>query len=118
MTLMLLNFFGSYSQITKESNVIVPSTGELDSIKISIENVRIINKKLIEARFDKETIKLYKELNDNRVKMIDSLTVLVKLEREQTALAIKTSEKQESRKNFWFGTSCGLGVIVVILILL
>jgi len=116
--LVLLNFFGSYSQITKESSVILPPTGEFDSIKISIDNVRTINKKLIEARFDKETIKLYKELNDNRARVIDSLTVIVKIEKEQTALANRAYEKQVKHKNFWFGTTCGLGAIVIILILL
>lgn len=104
MTLILLSCFGGYSQNSS-------STGGLDSLTISIADVRIINTKLLDYEYTKQKLDLYIRLNDSHKEIIENLT------KDNNDLK-KYYKKEKIKSKRYFGTSCGLGVIIIILIIL
>lgn len=106
-------YFGGYCQSDAS-----PSTGVPDSLTISIDIVKDINKKLIDLEYSKEEIKLYKEIHINNRLIIDSLEMKVSdLENINNALEQQYT-KEKNKKHFWFGGCCVSSVIAVLLIIL
>lgn len=106
-------FFGGYCQ----SNAI-PSTGVPDSLTISIDVVKNINKKLIDLEYSKEEIKLYKEIIENNSIVISDLEMKISdLENINNALEQQYT-KEKNKKYFWFGGSCCSTLIAILLIIL
>ena len=110
MIMLLLSYSKSYCQTS-------PSTG-VTQYKVSIDTIRIINTKLVEAKIAKQQIVLYKELTNNQK------TTISELKQENINLTeqiIKYDSKMYNQKlktRFWFGSTCGLGLVVIALILL
>ena len=83
-----------------------------------IDEIRIINTKLIEAKIAQQQLVLYKELTNNQKITISEL------EQENINLTEQVIEydskiyNQKLKTKFWFGSTCGLGLAVIVLILL
>lgn len=106
-------YFGGYCQ----SNAI-SSTGVPDSLTISIDVVKDINKKLIDLQYSKEEIKLYKKIISNHESIISDLECKVSdIENINSALE-KQYAKEKMWKHFWFGGSCVSTAILILVILL
>ena len=57
------------------SNQYIPSTGELvdkDSVNVSIDDLRIVNSKLVELKYEKETNKVLRDIVHNDSCIIDN----------------------------------------------
>ena len=57
------------------SNQYIPSTGELvdkDSVSVSIDDLRIVNSKLVELKYEKETNKVLRDIVHNDSCIIDN----------------------------------------------
>ena len=57
------------------SNTYIPSTGELvdkDSVNVSIDDLRIVNSKLVELKYEKETNKVLRDIVYNDSCIIDN----------------------------------------------
>lgn len=105
--------FGGYCQSDA-----ISSTGVNDSLTISIDVVKEINKRLIDLQYSKEEIKLYKEIIENNEYIINDLEIKVSdLENINSALD-KQYTKEKNKKHFWFGGCCVSSVIAVLLIIL
>lgn len=105
--------FGGYCQDNAN-----PSTGVPDSLTISIDVVKDINKKLIDLQYSKEEIKLYKEIVENNTFVISELEMKVSdLENVNYALEQQYT-KQKNKTYFWFGGTCCSTVIAILLIIL
>lgn len=107
MILLLSLCFGSYSQ-NKVDN---------DSIKISVNDVKIINQKLVDAKLANEQLSKARVIIDNYKEQNDSLEIEIEnLEVEADYFEGKYIRAKKWR-TFWCGTTIGSGLTVVLLIL-
>lgn len=110
MIMLLLSYSKSYCQTS-------PSTC-VTQYKVSIDTIRIINTKLVEAKIAQQQLVLYKELTNNQKITISEL------EQENINLTEQVIEydskmyNQKLKTRFWFGSTCGLSLVVIALILL
>lgn len=99
--------FGSYSQ----NNV------DNDSIKISVNDVKIINQKLVDAKLAEEQLSKARTIIDNYRDQTDSLAIEIEnLEVEADYFEGKYI-RAKKWKTFWCGTTIGSGFTVLLLIL-
>lgn len=110
MTMLLLSCSSSYCQNN-------PSTG-VTHYSVSIDTIKLINSKLIDAKINEQQLVLYKELVNNQ-------NIAIKeLEEENNNLTAELLEydskiyTQKLKTRFWFGSTCGLGLAIIALILL
>ena len=110
MIMLLLSCSKSYCQTSLSTGV--------TQYKVSIDTIRIINTKLVEAKIAKQQIVLYKELTNNQKITISELKQENINLTEQVIEYDSKIYSQKLKTRFWFGSTCGLGLVVIVLILL
>ena len=98
-----------------------PSTGEVvqfkDSVLISYDDLRIVNCKLIELNYERETNTILKTIIRNDSLIIDTLTIdNLRLTSEVKTLN-KSNKKYKKQRNVGFGIGIA-GIIATILMLI
>ena len=98
----------------------IPSTGEViqkDSVFISYNDLKVVNSKLIELKYEKETNNILKTIISNDSLIIDTLTVNnLKLTSKVQTLN-KSNKKYKKQRNV--GVCVGIaGIITTILMLI
>ena len=114
--IVLLNYsINSYSDTINNS-----STGEVvqeDSVLISYNDLKIVNGKLIELKYEKETNNILRTIIRNDSLIIDTLTVdNLRLTSEVKTLN-KSNKKYKKQRNVGFGIGIA-GIIATILMLI
>lgn len=98
----------------------IPSTGEVvqeDSIPISYNDLKIVNGKLIELKYEKETNNILRTIIRNDSLIIDTLTVdNIRLANDIQTLN-KSNKKYKKQRNIGFGVGM-TGIITTILMLI
>ena len=98
----------------------IPSTGEViqkDSVFISYNDLKVVNSKLIELKYEKETNNILKTIISNDSLIIDTLTVNnLKLTSKVQTLN-KSNKKYKKQRNVGFGIGIA-GIITTILMLI
>lgn len=102
------------------NNYHIPSTGEVvqeDSVLISYNDLKVVNGKLIELKYEKETNNILRTIIQNDSLIIDTLTVdNLRLTSKVQALN-KSNRKYKKQRNVGFGIGI-VGIIVTILMLI
>ena len=115
MIVLLCCFINSYGNTINNS-----STGELeqkDSVFISYDDLRIVNCKLIELNYERETNTILRKIIRNDSLIIDTLTVdNIRLTSDVQTLN-KSNKKYKKQRNVGFGIGIA-GIITTILILI
>ena len=115
MIVLLSCFINSYGNTINNS-----STGELeqkDSVLISYDDLRIVNCKLIELNYERETNTILRQIIRNDSLIIDTLTVdNLRLTSEVQTLN-KSNKKYKKQRNIGFGIGIA-GIIATILMLI
>ena len=114
--IVLLNYsINSYSDTVNNS-----STGELeqkDSVFISYDDLRTVNSKLIELKYEKETNNVLRTIIRNDSLIIDTLTIdNLRLTSEVKTLN-KSNKKYKKQRNVGFGIGI-VGIITTIFMLI
>lgn len=114
--IVLLNYsINSYSDTINNS-----STGELeqkDSVFISYDDLRTVNSKLIELKYEKETNNILRNIIRNDSLIIDTLTIdNLRLTSEVKTLN-KSNKKYKKQRNVGFGIGI-VGIITTIFMLI
>ena len=114
--IVLLNYsINSYSDTINNS-----STGELeqkDSVFISYNDLRTVNSKLIELKYEKETNNILRNIIRNDSLIIDTLTIdNLRLTSEVKTLN-NSNKKYKKQRNVGFGIGI-VGIITTILMLI
>ena len=98
----------------------ISSTGEVvqeDSVLISYNDLKVVNGKLIELKYEKETNNILRTIIRNDSLIIDTLTVdNLRLSSEVQTLN-KSNKKYKKQRNTGFGIGI-TGIIVTILMLI
>lgn len=68
----LLSYSTSWSK--SNDNDTIPSTGVPDSVMIAIDDLKIVNSKLIELKYEKEKVENYQKIVSNDSIVISELT--------------------------------------------
>lgn len=95
------------------SNQYIPSTGELvnqDSINISIDDLRIVNSKLVELKYEKETNKILRNIVYN-----DSCIIA---DNDKTIDKLKTKVKKVTKQRNMIGVAGAASIIFFIISIL
>ena len=115
MIVLLSCFINSYGDTINNS-----STGELeqkDSVLISYDDLRIVNCKLIELNYERETNTILKKIIRNDSLIIDTLTVdNLRLTSEVQTLN-KSNKKYKKQRNVGFGIGIA-GIVATIFMLI
>ena len=115
MIVLLSCFINSYGNTINNS-----STGELeqkDSVLISYDDLRIVNYKLIELNYERETNTILRKIIRNDSLIIDTLTVdNLRLTSEVQTLN-KSNKKYKKQRNIGFGIGIA-GIIATIFMLI
>ena len=102
------------------NNYHIPSTGEVvqeDSIFISYNDLKVVNGKLIELKYEKETNNVFRTIIRNDSLIIDTLTINnLRLTSEVQTLH-KSNNKYKKQRNVGFGIGIA-GIIATILMLI
>ena len=102
------------------NNYNISSTGEViqkDSVLISYNDLKVINCKLIELKYEKETNNVLKRIIRNDSLIIDTLTIdNIRLTSNVQKLN-KTNKKYKKQRNVGFGIGT-VGIITTILMLI
>ena len=102
------------------SNYYISSTGEVvqeDSVLISYNDLKVVNGKLIELKYEKETNNILRTIIRNDSLIIDTLTVdNFKLTSEVQTLN-KSNKKYKKQRNVGFGIGM-VGIITTIFMLI
>ena len=102
------------------NNYNISSTGEVvqeDSVLISYNDLKVVNSKLIELKYEKETNNILKTIIRNDSLIIDTLTIYnLKLTSEVQTLN-KSNKKYKKQRNIGFGVGIA-SIIATILILI
>lgn len=101
--LSLLSYSNGYSQDSS-------STGGIDSISISVDDVRKLNEKLIDYEYLKQEIKIYKDITYSQENQISIL-------KEYNNDLTNKYNKEHKKANIFKEVSCGLGFLVIFLII-
>ena len=110
----------SYSINLYANNYNISSTGEVvqeDSVLISYNDLKVVNSKLIELKYEKETNNILRTIIWNDSLIIDTLTINnLKLISEVQTLN-KSNKKYKKQRNVGFGVGIA-GIIATILMLI
>lgn len=107
MILLQLVCFGSYSQ-----------TNSNDSIKISINDVKVINQKLIDAKLVSEQLDIAKQMISNYKVQVDTLSVDIQNLDAKLDYTTNKFRREKQWKYFWCGTSASCISIIILMICL
>ena len=98
----------------------IPSTGEVvqeDSVLISYNDLKVVNGKLIELKYEKETNNILRTIIRNDSLIIDTLTIdNIRLTSEVKTLN-KSNKKYKKQRNVGFGIGI-VGIITTIFMLI
>ena len=116
ITIVLLScFINLYS-----NDYYIPSTGEVvqeDSVFISYDDLKVVNGKLIELKYEKETNNILRTIIKNDSLIIDTLTIdNIRLTSDIKHL-IKSNKKYKKQRNIGVGVGI-IGIIITSLILI
>lgn len=95
------------------SNPYIPSTGELvnqDSVNVSIDDLRIVNSKLVELKYEKEANKILKNIVHN-----DSCIIV---DNDKTIGKLKTKVKKVTKQRNMIGVAGAASIILFIISIL
>ena len=102
------------------NNYHIPSTGEVvqeDSVLISYNDLKVVNGKLVELKYKKETNNILRTIIRNDSLVIDTLTIdNLRLTTEIQTLN-KSNKKYKKQRNAGFGIGIA-GIIATILMLI
>ena len=115
MIVLLSYSINSYSDTINNS-----STGEVeqkDSVFISYDDLRTVNSKLIELKYEKETNNVLKTIIRNDSLIIDTLTIDNNRLTSEVKILNKSNKKYKKQRNVGFGIGIG-GIITTILMLI
>lgn len=102
------------------NNYHISSTGEVvqkDSVLISYNDLKVVNGKLIELKYEKETNNVLRTIIRNDSLIIDTLTINnIRLNSEVKTLN-KSNNKYKKQRNVGFGIGI-VGIITTILMLI
>ena len=107
MILLLSVCSGIYSQ----SNI------DNDSIKISVNDVKVINQKLVDAKLANEQLVKARAIIDNYRDQNDSLEIEIENLEVEVDYLEGRYHKAKGWRTFWCGTTAGSGLTVLLLIL-
>lgn len=107
MILLLFICFGSYSQ----NNI------ENDSIKISVNDVKKINQKLVDAKLAEEQLVKARTIINNYIDQTDSLDIEIENLEVEVEYFEGKYHKAKSWRTFWCGTTVGSSFAILLLIL-
>ena len=114
--IVLLNYsINSYSDTINNS-----STGEVeqkDSVFISYDDLRTVNSKLIELKYEKETNNVLRTIIRNDSLIIDTLTIDNNRLTSEVKILNKSNKKYKKQRNVGFGIGI-VGIITTILMLI
>ena len=102
------------------NNYHIPSTGEVvreDSVLISYNDLKVVNGKLIELKYEKETNNILKTIIRNDSLIIDTLTVENFRLTSEVQTLNKSNNKYKKQRNVGFGVGIA-GIIATILMLI
>ena len=98
----------------------IPSTGEVvqeDSVLISYNDLKVVNGKLIELKYEKETNNILRTIIRNDSLIIDTLTINnIRLTSDIQKLN-KSNKKYKKQRNVGFGVGI-IGIIITSLMLI
>ena len=110
----------SYSTNLYANDYHISSTGEVvqeDSVLISYNDLKVVNGKLIELKYEKETNNILRTIIRNDSLIIDTLTINnLRLTSEVQTLN-KTNKKYKKQRNIGFSVGI-IGIITTILMLI
>lgn len=89
------------------SNQHIPSTGDLDSTKIAYSDLRIVNSKLIELKYEKEINKQLSEIIENDSVIINNYQIINK--------ELNNKNKKYKKQRNIFGISTIVFIFVTII---
>lgn len=95
------------------SNQYIPSTGELvnqDSVNVSIDDLRIVNSKLVELKYEKEANKVLRDIVRN-----DSCIIA---DNNKTIVQLKTKVKKVTKQRDMIGVAGAASIILFIISIL
>lgn len=95
------------------NNTYIPSTGELvdkDSVSISIDDLRIVNSKLVELKYEKEVNKVLRNIVHN-----DSCIIA---DNDKTIDKLKTKVKKVTKQRNMIGVAGAASIILFIISIL
>ena len=102
------------------NNYNIPSTGEVvqeDSVLISYNDLKVVNGKLIELKYEKETNNVLRTIIRNDSLIIDTLTINNLRLTSKVKTLNKSNKKYKKQRNVGFGIGRA-GIIVTILMLI
>ena len=115
MIVLLSCFINSYGNTINNS-----STGELeqkDSILISYDDLRIVNCKLIELNYERETNTILRKIIRNDSLIIDTLIFDNTRLTNKVQILNKSNKKYKKQRNIGFGVGI-IGIVATILMLI
>lgn len=95
------------------SNPYIPSTGELvnqDSVNVSIDDLRIVNSKLVELKYEKEANKVLRDIVHNDSCIIDN--------NNKTINQLKDKVKKVTKQRNMIGVAGAASIIFFIISIL
>ena len=98
----------------------IPSTGEVvreDSVLISYNDLKVVNSKLIELKYEKETNNILKTIIRNDSLIIDTLTIDNFILTSEVQTLNKSNKKYKKQRNVGFGVGI-IGIIITSLMLI
>ena len=110
----------SYSTNLYANDYHIPSMGEVteeDSVFISYTDLKIVNSKLIELKYEKETNNILRTIIRNDSLIIDTLSFDNTKLTNKVQILSKSNKKYKKQRNVGFGVGI-VGVITTILMLI
>lgn len=95
------------------SNPYIPSTGELvnqDSVNVSIDDLRIVNGKLVELKYEKEANKVLRDIVHN-----DSI---IMVDNDRSIRQLRTKVKKVTKQRNMIGVAGAASIILFIISIL
>lgn len=95
------------------SNPYIPSTGELvnqDSVSVSIDDLRIVNSKLVELKYEKEANKVLRDIVHN-----DSI---IMVDNDRSIRQLRTKVKKVTKQRNMIGVAGAASIILFIISIL
>lgn len=116
ITIVLLTCFTSWCQ-----NDTIPFTGELDEdtiVCLPIGTIKVANSKMIELEYEKEINECLNEVVSNDSVIISTLNNNIDVLEKQILTNNKKSKQYKTQRDVAIGTTSGVGVTCIVLILL
>lgn len=95
------------------NNPYIPSTGELvnqDSVNVSIDDLRIVNSKLVELKYEKEANKVLRDIVHN-----DSI---IMVDNDRSIRQLRTKVKKVTKQRNMIGVAGAASIILFIISIL